>query len=424
MGSSEWADGNKPPGFTKLLSYMAKFTIQLDKRKKLQNGLYNLVVRVNIVNDMIYLNLAKLTEKEYDHVFVKKSGDEKSIAFREKCEKYRTKCERIFNKVKPFNKARFRQLMDEDEREIPQTLLLKDLFTDYYTNNENLKNLSRMRYRTTRNIFETYQKGLTVYDITADFLKKFERTKFESQMSPATIASYITDLKRIINYYTKVKKIIPRDYEYPFSEIGYRIKNYIPTKYVITNEEIKSIVEMKEFDSPEQEHARDIWLLLYRCNGSNFADLLRMRWSNMDRKNIKFYRKKTETTRKKNIKQISVPRINGVNELLDKIGDRNSPFVLGLLQEGYSEATLDNKSNKLRGQLNVHLKEISNKLNLSYPLRVNKAREIFATTLSRANKPVDKISNAMGHSTISVTINHYIGNMSNEEIFELNDALF
>ena len=71
-------------------------------------------------------------------------------------------------------------------------------------------------------------------------------------------------------------------------------------------------MDLKEFDSPEQEYARDIWLLLYRCNGSNFADLLRMRWSNINRKDIRFYRQKTETTRKKNVKQIIVPRTKGI----------------------------------------------------------------------------------------------------------------
>jgi len=30
----------------------------------------------------------------------------------------------------------------------------------------------------------------------------------------------------------------------------------------------------------------------------------------------------------------------------------------------------------------------------------------------------------MGHSTIAVTINHYIGGMNNDELFDLNDALF
>jgi len=30
----------------------------------------------------------------------------------------------------------------------------------------------------------------------------------------------------------------------------------------------------------------------------------------------------------------------------------------------------------------------------------------------------------MGHSSIAVTMNHYIGEMDSDEIFELNDALF
>lgn len=78
----------------------------------------------------------------------------------------------------------------------------------------------------------------------------------------------------------------------------------------------------------------------------------------------------------------------------------------------------------MRGELNVHLKAITTKLNLSSPLRLNKARECYATTLSRAKRSIDKIGEAMGHSTITVTKNHYIGDMNIEEMSELNDALF
>jgi hypothetical protein len=118
---------------------MAKFTVQLNRKKKLHNGLYNLVVRVNTGNDMIYLNFSKLTENHYDHVFVKKYGDEDSIAFREKCEGFRTKCERTYNKVKSFNKARLRGLLKDNERKVPHTLKLKNLFTDYGTKNDTIK---------------------------------------------------------------------------------------------------------------------------------------------------------------------------------------------------------------------------------------------------------------------------------------------
>jgi len=86
-----------------------------------------------------------------------------------------------------------------------------------------------LRYRTSGNVFETFKKGVTVYDITPDFLRKFEKSKLEDELSPVSISSYIIDLRRIINYYTKVIPLIPQSYEYPFGEGKYQIKkqNYL-----------------------------------------------------------------------------------------------------------------------------------------------------------------------------------------------------
>jgi integrase len=402
---------------------MAKFTIQLDKRRKLQNELYNLVVRVNVGNDMVYLNIAKLTEQQHDHVFIKKSGAEESITFREMCEEYKTKCERIYNTLKPFNKARFRELFYEKENVVKESLYLKDLFKDYTINFEHIKNNSRNRYRTSGNVFESFKQGATVYDITPDFLRNFEKFKLNEKRSPATISSYMTDLRRIINYYTKVKNLIPPTFEYPFGEGRYKIKNSKPPKDVLENDEIISVVEMKEFDSPMEEYARDIWLMLYRCNGSNYADLLRMRWENVKKDCIIFYRKKTETTQITNIKPVVVPLIEGVQKLLDKIGDKDSPFVLGLVKEDYSETTFDNKSNKERGILNLYLKGIEEKLQLSAPLRINTARDCYATCLDRAGVATKKISNMMVHSSVVVT-EEYLASMNYKELFDVNSILF
>jgi hypothetical protein len=79
---------------------------------------------------------------------------------------------------------------------------------------------------------------------------------------------------------------------------------------------------------------------------------------------------------------------------------------------------------KMKGEPNVNLKAITTKMNLSSPLRHNKARECYAKTLSRAKRSIDKIGEATGHTTITVTRNHYIGDMNIEEMSELNDALF
>ena len=402
---------------------MAKSTVQLDRRKKLQNGLYNLVVRVNVGNDMIYLNISKLTEEQYDHVFDKRAGDEESIAFREQCEKYRTKSERISNKLNPFSKSRFRELFYEEERKVPNTLNLKDLFTDYCTNNDTIKYNTVIRYRTTGNIFETYKKGLTVYDITPDFLRKYEKSQLEAKLSPVTIASYLIDLRRILNYYTKVVKVIPQTYEYPFGEGKYQIKKPKLPKIVLSNEEIKAVADLNKFDSPMEEYARDIWLLCYRYNGSNYVDMLRLKWDDVKNANIVFYRKKTETTQRINKKPVNVARNDGAQASLDKLGNKDSIFVLGLLKEGYSEKTISNRSNKDRRNLNLHLKNIEKKLKLSAPLRLETARDCYASCLKRAGVPTQFICDLMAQSSVVVTEN-YLSTMNNNEIFDANSCLF
>jgi hypothetical protein len=106
------------------------------------------------------------------------------------------------------------------------------------------------------------------------------------------------NLRTIINYFLGVVKIIPEGYEYPFGKGGFTISSYFPSKEVLKECEVESIVELKKFKSEEHEYARDIWLLLYRCNGANFADLLRMKWSQISGDCIIFTRKKTENTRK------------------------------------------------------------------------------------------------------------------------------
>jgi hypothetical protein len=84
---------------------MATFNIVLDKRTKLKGDKYNLATRMINVTDVMYINVSKMTENQYDQVFIKKFKDIESIVFRNKCNGYISKCERIFSEFKPFNKA-------------------------------------------------------------------------------------------------------------------------------------------------------------------------------------------------------------------------------------------------------------------------------------------------------------------------------
>ena len=50
---------------------MATFNIVLDKRTKLKQDNYNLAIRLVNGNDVMYINVSKMTENQYDQVFIK-----------------------------------------------------------------------------------------------------------------------------------------------------------------------------------------------------------------------------------------------------------------------------------------------------------------------------------------------------------------
>ena len=402
---------------------MATFTIHLYKQRKLKKNLYNLTIRVIVGNDVQYLNIARITENQYKQVFEKNAMDDKSIEFRQACNGYITKCERIFSEMRTYDKKRFRELFFEKDKEIPKTLKVKDLFQYYIDSKPDLKLRTKYHLRMTGNIFDTHKNGLVVDDITPDFLKKFERKKMAAGCSLATIDSYNRNLRSVINYFTHNVKLIPKHFQYPFGKGGYSISSFWPKKQVLTNEEIKSVVDFKDFANKEEEYARDIWLFLYRCSGINFADLLRLRWDNRHGNNFVFSRKKTETTRKNNRKELTPPITPKLQEVIDKIGVKDSPFVLGVLQEGYSETTFENKSHKMRQAINRNLAEISRKLNLSVTLKIKSARDCYASTLKRAGVSTDVIGENMGHAYLEMTA-HYVDSMSLEETHKVNEVLF
>jgi integrase len=401
---------------------MSTIKILLDPRKELKDNKYSLAVRVCHKGNVQYLPISKLTKNQYEQIFVRQAMDTKSIEFREKANELKTRCERIFAEMSRYEPKRFRELVYSKDKEVPKTLILKDLFDYYIENYEGITLKTRNHFRLSRNKLETFQPGLTVNEITPEFLKHYELAEKEKGVSQSTINGIFRNLRRIVNYFTHEKKTIPKSFEYPFGPGGYSIKSFYGRKLVMTNEEIQRVIDLDEFDNAAQEYARNVWLFLYRANGINFADLLRMRWDNIQGGYFIFHRKKTERTRKNNIRPITVPVTPKLQELIDKLGVKDSPFILGLLKEGYQENTFENLSHKVRSKLNGNLHEIGVKLNLSVPLKLKTARDCYATTLKRAGVSKDNIGEMLGHSN-SVVTEHYLASLDIEKTQEINQHI-
>lgn len=401
---------------------MATFTLVLDTRVKKKNDQYNLSIRVINGSEQIYLNISKMTMEQYNRIFIKKSMDTKSIEFRESCNNRLSKSERIFLDLKPFNTQKYRRLFFGAEDEDFVSLLLTDLFDRFVDNYTTIKPQTQKHFKYSKSVFETFSPGMSVLEVTPVFIHRFAKERKESGVSQSAVDSNLRDLRRVVNYFINEECIIPTTYKYPFGKGGYSIQNYFPRKLVMANTEIKSIIDYTEFKTKQEEYARDIWEMLYRCNGINFADLLRMRWDNIQGDYIVFFRKKTETTRKNNKKEIVVPLTGELKKLIENVGVKDSLYILGKLKEGYSDSMFENKNQKWKKIINKRLDAVSKRLNLSIPLRIKNARDSYATTLNRAGVSKDRIGEMLGHSN-SIVTEHYLASIDMETTFDINKHL-
>lgn len=404
---------------------MAKFSLYFDTRGKKDKNIGNISVRLVHNRDTMYFKIATITRAQYAHVFVKKSTDSQSVKFRQDCNDFKSRCEAIFSKMKEFNKYRFRELVYDRiiSKENTEKFLLRDLFEKYLKSKNTLKLKTKYGILNACNSLEKYKEDLTIWDITPEFLKEFEKNHTKKGMSPATISAYYRSLRGVINYFTQVERIIPKEYEYPFGMGGFIIQKHQTPKFVISNDEIKSVLQFSDFQNKEQEYARDIWELLLCLNGANYGDLFRLKWTNIKGKYIVFYRMKTETTRKNNVKPIIVPLIPRIEKILNKIGVKDHPYILGLCADNLNEKQFTFKKDWELRKLNKNLKYISDKLNLSIRLNIKDSRDCYATLLYRNGRSKDQIGTMMGHANSTIT-EHYLAGLDLEKTWGINECLF
>lgn len=405
---------------------MATCKIILDKRVKLKNNEFNLAIRVIDSKNQLYLNFAKLSVNQYDVIFNAKNFDIDAVEFREKCNEKLNRCEKIISEMKNFDREFIRNHFfsnRELKKDSEISLKIKDLFQQYIDEKTHLSISSIKHMIYSKNVFTKKNSEISILEIDSHYLKNIERERLDSGVSISGHNSNMRDLRTIINHFSRRKKILPMSYINPFGGEGYKICEYTPRKRVLTNDYIKLVLNYDKFDSIEQEYAKNIWEILYRCNGINFADLLRLKWENHNGNSLEFFRKKTENTRKNYKKEITVPINDRIEYLLDKVGVRDSLFVLGKLKEGYSETTFYNLNKKTKTKINSHLKNISIKLQLPVSLQIQTARDSYATVLKRSNKvTIDQISEMMGHSNATVT-KHYLDSMDIESLVNVNSNL-
>ncbi len=404
---------------------MVHFAIVLDLRTPLKNKKYPLKLRVTEGKKVRFISLSTTyTKDEHEQIF-NKTPQGKLLEHRERANLILSKALKINDTLNPFSFERFKGLLFQKElEEKPRSIFVEDMFNEFMEK-------SRCRngpktytgYGTARNNFLVFRPHLMCTDVNQDFLYEYEAWMYKraGNKLTSTVSMYLRNLRCIINYAIQ-NDYLPKDYIYPFRKHIYIIPTITKSKVALSTKEVESVFTFNEFENEQQEFARDLWQMSLYCNGINFIDLIKLRRDNQIGNFFVIRRTKTIGTTRSNPKLIRIPVVPKLAKLIEKIGDKSSPFVLGLIKNGSTETQIEDKKKYVAERVNKNLQWLSEKLNLSVPLRLKTARDSFATTLKRSGVSREIISEKMGHSNILVT-SHYLDSFEDEEMFTVNELL-
>jgi integrase len=277
-------------------------------------------------------------------------------------------------------------------------------------------------------MFKWMKRPLTFEQITVDFLKDYElwmskqgkRPKNASYMKPGkpasatTIGIYLTCIRYV--YREAVNTSVISASKYPFG-LG---RMTIPKESVKRDPRSEEDVKKIESYIPENKNEwllRDMWLFSYYSNGLNMADLLALKWADVDLKNntFTFYRQKSRSTTKTNRKPIQGVLFEQTLDIIERWGCplRNN-FLFPIYKDEMTPRQQAVERKHFIYEINLHMKKIGKKLGLEGDLRSNVARHTFTNTLLRKEVPVEFLAEALGHSEIKTTQN-YISRFPSEQ---------
>jgi len=278
-------------------------------------------------------------------------------------------------------------------------------------------------YRCTLRSIENYNsKTILFSDITPKWLEKYQTFLIEKPIRYATIGIYMRTLRAVINDAKDANIINPSAYPFGLKKNG---KFEIPTGGGRElSLELEDINKINEYTCPTKtiERCRDLWLFSFYCNGANFGDMLRFRFSDINDGEIYFYRKKTKDTSKNKI-EIIAPILEPMQKIIEKWGNDEAPknFIFPFLNESKTETEYKAQIHNVIRLTNKTIKLVTKALKLP-DISTYNARHSYATILNKNRVPESFISEQLGHSNNNVT-QSYFGRYSKKERLKYNNFL-
>ena len=255
-------------------------------------------------------------------------------------------------------------------------------------------------YKGTLSLLKRYIKhDVPIKEVTVEWLNGLEKFILKTA-NQTTVAMNMRNIRATMNIAKQVGVI--RESDYPFGRGKYQIKEGSGKKKALNKKQLKAIAEYRD-GSMTTEFYRDLWLFIYFCNGLNVADLISLKFSDIQNGEISFIRKKTKD-RTRDVKRIYAAITPEMYSIINKWGNdpKKSVYIFPFLKPGDSAWEHEKKKKNLTKLINKRMKMIGEKLNLG-KITTYVARHTYATVLRNEGVPISIISPMLGHSSVTTT---------------------
>lgn len=255
-------------------------------------------------------------------------------------------------------------------------------------------------YKGTLSLLKRYMKhDILINEVTVEWLNGLEKFILKTA-SQTTVAMNMRNIRTIMNIAKQTGVI--RESDYPFGRGKYQIKEGSGKKKALNKKQLKAIAEYSD-GSMTTEFYRDLWLFIYFCNGLNVADLISLKFSDIQNGEISFIRKKTKD-RTRDVKRIYAAITPEMYSIINKWGNdpKKSVYIFPFLKPSDSAWEHEKKKKNLTKLKNKRMKMIGEKLNFG-KITTYVARHTYATVLRNEGVPISIISPMLGHSSVTTT---------------------
>lgn len=180
--------------------------------------------------------------------------------------------------------------------------------------------------------------------------------------SLTTVGINLRSLRAIYNI-AILEGVISKEH-YPFGPKKYR-KYEIPIgrniKKALDIEDIRKIKNANSLPT-EYQFARDMWMFSFYCNGMNMVDIFFLKFESIDGRFLRFYRKKTERTRR-DVLPIEIYLLDEALAILNRWKVKEtSDYVFGLTSDNDSPEEQFRQKKNFTRSINQHMKTLGKEL--------------------------------------------------------------